>query len=87
MKKFIATSVWLMAASASMGEAGQHTGVGGNPWVPPPAPNTIDIPNIVMQTLALPGAIIVLPVQALPENEDAGSGENPEGDEGDQADK
>jgi len=37
MKKTIAAFGWLMLASASIGQAGQHSGVGGTPFVPPPA--------------------------------------------------
>lgn len=63
MKKTLATIVWLMFTSASFGGDGQHTGVGGNPFIPPPNPSSTGLPSWggIVQSLVTPGLMILVP--------------------------
>jgi hypothetical protein len=61
MKRTLATIGWLMFASASFGSDGQHTGVGGNPILPPPNPTGSVLPPWSVQMLITPGLLIVQP--------------------------
>jgi len=63
MKKTLATIGWLMFASASFGSDGQHTGVGGNPFIPPPNPSSTVLPSwgSIVQGLVTPGLMLVVP--------------------------
>jgi len=63
MKKTLAAAGWLMFASASFGSDGQHTGVGGNPFIPPPHPSTGVLPawGSIIQSLTIPGLMLLLP--------------------------
>lgn len=79
MKRTIATIGWLMCASASFGSDGQHTGVGGNPVIPPPNPSGIVLPPWSMQMLIHPGLVVVQPEfdpQDASNNQEASSNEN-----------
>jgi hypothetical protein len=63
MKKTLATIGWLMFASASFGSDGQHTGVGGNPFIPPPNPSSTVLPSwgSIVQSVVTPGLMILIP--------------------------
>lgn len=63
MKKTLATIGWLVFASASFGSDGQHTGVGGNPFVPPPNPSSTVLPpwSSIVQSLVTPGVMLLVP--------------------------
>jgi len=63
MKQTSAVVGWLMFvfASASFGSDGQHTGVGGNPFVPPPNPSSLVLPRSQPQMLVIPGLLLVQP--------------------------
>jgi hypothetical protein len=63
MKKTLVTIGLLMYASASFGSDGQHTGVGGNPFIPPPNPSSTVLPSwgSIVQSLVIPGLMILVP--------------------------
>jgi hypothetical protein len=63
MKKTLVIIGLLMYASASFGGDGQHTGVGGNPFNPPPNPSSTVLPpwGGIVQSLVTPGLMILLP--------------------------
>ncbi len=61
MKRIIATIGLLMLASASFGSDGQHTGVGGNPALPPPNPNSTVLPPWAVQMIVNPGVLSITP--------------------------
>jgi hypothetical protein len=63
MKKTLAGIGWLMFASASFGSDGQHTGVGGNPFTPPPNPSSTVLPtwSSIVQSVVTPGLMILVP--------------------------
>ncbi|HET9240610.1 MAG TPA: hypothetical protein VFO10_25320 [Oligoflexus sp.] len=63
MKKTLVTIGLLMFASASFGSDGQHTGVGGNPFTPPPNPSSTVLPSwsSIVQSLVTPGLMILVP--------------------------
>jgi hypothetical protein len=63
MKKTLVAIGLLMFASASFGGDGQHTGVGGNPFIPPPNPSSTVLPpwSSIVQSLVTPGLMILLP--------------------------
>lgn len=61
MKKSIATTISGILLLATIVHAGQHTGVGGNPVVPPP-PGTSSTPLIVIvPTIVHPALFIIIP--------------------------
>jgi len=70
MKRTLATIGWLMFASASFGSDGQHTGVGGNPLLPPPNPTSSVLPPWSVQMLVTPGLLIVTPEMTNPDAAD-----------------
>lgn len=70
MKRTLAMIGWLMFASASFGSDGQHTGVGGNPFLPPPNPTGSVLPPWSVQMLVTPGLLIVQPELVSPEAAD-----------------
>jgi hypothetical protein len=84
MKRTLATIGLLLFASASFGSDGQHTGVGGNPYVPPPNPSTGSVVPWSMQMLITPGLLIVAPELDI---QDAAEQEGASQDEKDQNDK
>jgi hypothetical protein len=57
MKRTLVTIGWLMFASASFGSDGQHTGVGGNPILPPPNPQGSVLPPWATQMLEIQGLL------------------------------
>ncbi len=61
MRRIIATIGLLMLASASFGSDGQHTGVGGNPALPPPNPSSTVLPPWYVQMLVNPGVLSMSP--------------------------
>ncbi|HYX32376.1 MAG TPA: hypothetical protein VE954_04630 [Oligoflexus sp.] len=61
MNRTLVTIGWLMFASASFGSDGQHTGVGGNPFVPPPNPQGVVVQPWKVQMIVTPGLLIVQP--------------------------
>jgi len=63
MKKTIAAFGWLMLASASIGQAGQHSGVGGTPFVPPPATSDENIFQPLLDLLFF--ELAPAPIEAL----------------------
>ncbi len=66
MKKLFATMSWLALISGSISQAGQHTGVGGNPTPPPPADPSKSIPPPLVMPNFSGGVIPVLPEMKLP---------------------
>lgn len=80
MKRTLATIGWLMFASASFGSDGQHTGVGGNPFLPPPNPSSSVLPPWGVQMLVTPGLLFVAPElnsqDAADKQEASGTNEN-----------
>ncbi|WP_218110059.1 hypothetical protein [Oligoflexus tunisiensis] len=74
----------LLFASASFGSDGQHTGVGGNPFIPPPNPSGSAVNPWSIQMLINPGLLIVAPEF---NSQDAAEQEEASREEQDQKDK
>jgi hypothetical protein len=71
MKQTLAAIGWLMLASASFASDGQHTGVGGNPIIPPPKPISLGPPPLLPQMLTIPCLLLLQPEclgEKVPEN-------------------